>query len=125
MKATIENIRIAEQDRSYNSYVLAQKAGQNFPSIFNDYWHYHPEIEITYIVKGKGLAFIGNKTIEFEPGQAFLLGPYLPHNFVSTEEEDVQMEKECWGAPIHPGMAQQLQRERLSSAPVPRHELRH
>ena len=48
-------------------------------------------------MKGKGLAFIGNKTIEFEPGQAFLLGPYLPHNFVSTEEEDVQMEKECWG----------------------------
>jgi len=28
---------------------------------------------------------------------AFLLGPYLPHNFVSTDEEDVIMEKECWG----------------------------
>ncbi len=28
---------------------------------------------------------------------AFLLGPYLPHNFVSTDEEDVVMEKECWG----------------------------
>jgi AraC-like DNA-binding protein len=25
------------------------------------------------------------------------LGPYLPHNFVSTDEEDVVMEKECWG----------------------------
>jgi mannose-6-phosphate isomerase-like protein (cupin superfamily) len=75
VKATIENIRIAEQDRSYNSYVLAQKAGQNFPSIFTDYWHYHPEIEITYIVKGKGLAFIGNKTIEFEPGASVPPGP--------------------------------------------------
>lgn len=90
MKATIENIRIAEQDRSYNSYVLKQ-------SIFDDYWHYHPEIEITYIVKGEGIAFIGNKTVEFCPGMAFLLGPYLPHNFVSTDEEDVVMEKECWG----------------------------
>ena len=90
MKATIENIRIAEKDRSYNSYVLKQ-------SIFNDYWHYHPEIEITYIVKGEGIAFIGNKTVEFRPGMAFLLGPYLPHNFVSTDEEDVVMEKECWG----------------------------
>lgn len=90
MKATIENIRIAEQDRSYNSYVLKQ-------SIFDDYWHYHPEIEITYIVKGEGIAFIGNKTVEFCPGMAFLLGPYLPHNFVSTDEEDVIMEKECWG----------------------------
>ncbi len=90
MKATIENIRIAEKDRSYNSYVLKQ-------SIFDDYWHYHPEIEITYIVKGEGIAFIGNKTVEFRPGMAFLLGPYLPHNFVSTDEEDVVMEKECWG----------------------------
>jgi len=90
VKATIENIRIAEQDRSYNSYVLKQ-------SIFDDYWHYHPEIEITYIVKGEGIAFIGNKTVEFCPGMAFLLGPYLPHNFVSTDEEDVIMEKECWG----------------------------
>ena len=90
MKATIENIRIAEQDRSYNSYVLKQ-------SIFDDYWHYHPEIEITYIVKGEGIAFIGNKTVEFRPGMAFLLGPYLTHNFVSTDEEDVVMEKECWG----------------------------
>ena len=90
MKATIENIRIAEQDRSYNSYVLKQ-------SIFDDYWHYHPEIEITYIVKGEGIAFIGNKTVEFHPGMAFLLGPYLPHNFISTDEEDVVMEKECWG----------------------------
>ncbi len=90
MKATIENIRIAEQDRSYNSYVLKQ-------SIFDDYWHYHPEIEITYIVKGEGLAFIGNKTVEFRPGMAFLLGPYLPHNFISTHEEGVVMEKECWG----------------------------
>jgi len=90
VKATIENIRIAEKDRSYNSYVLKQ-------SIFDDYWHYHPEIEITYIVKGEGIAFIGNKTVEFRPGMAFLLGPYLPHNFVSTDEEDVVMEKECWG----------------------------
>jgi hypothetical protein len=62
VKATIENIRIAEQDRSYNSYVLKQ-------SIFDDYWHYHPEIEITYIVKGEGIAFIGNKTVEFRPGK--------------------------------------------------------
>jgi len=90
VKATIENIRIAEKDRSYNSYVLKQ-------SIFDDYWHYHPEIEITYIVKGEGIAFIGNRTVEFRPGMAFLLGPYLPHNFVSTDEEDVVMEKECWG----------------------------
>jgi AraC-like DNA-binding protein/mannose-6-phosphate isomerase-like protein (cupin superfamily) len=97
MKATIENIRIAEKDRSYHSYVLKQSARDYKRSIFTDYWHYHPEIEITYIVKGEGIAFIGNKTVEFGPGQAFLLGPYLPHNFIGTEEEDVILDRECWG----------------------------
>ena len=66
-------------------------------TVFTDYWHYHPEIEITYIIKGNGLAFIGNKTIEFGPGQAFLLGPYLPHNFIGTDEEGIVLERECWG----------------------------
>ena len=97
MKATIENIKIAEKDRSYNSYILKQKKSDYRQTVFTDYWHYHPEIEITYIIKGNGLAFIGNKTIEFGPGQAFLLGPYLPHNFLGTDEEGIVLERECWG----------------------------
>ena len=97
MKATIENIKIAEKDRSYNSYILKQKKSDYRQTVFTDYWHYHPEIEITYIIKGHGLAFIGNKTIEFGPGQAFLLGPYLPHNFIGTDEEGIVLERECWG----------------------------
>ena len=97
MKATIENIRIAEKDRSYHSYVLSQRVGRRGPSIFTDYWHYHPEIEITYVVKGEGLAFIGNKIVEFKAGQAFLIGPYLPHNFVASDEEEMIMDRECWG----------------------------
>jgi AraC-like DNA-binding protein/mannose-6-phosphate isomerase-like protein (cupin superfamily) len=97
MKATIENIKIAEKDRSYNSYILKQKKSDYRQTVFTDYWHYHPEIEITYIIKGNGLAFIGNKTIEFGPGQAFLLGPYLPHNFIGTDEEGIVLERECWG----------------------------
>ena len=97
MKATIENIRIAEKDRSYHSYVLSQRVGRRGPSIFTDYWHYHPEIEITYVVKGEGLAFIGNKIVDFKAGQAFLIGPYLPHNFVASDEEEMIMDRECWG----------------------------
>ena len=97
MKATIENIRIAEKERSYHSYILSQHVGRRGPSIFTDYWHYHPEIEITYVVKGEGLAFIGNKIVEFQAGQAFLIGPYLPHNFVASDEEEMIMDRECWG----------------------------
>ena len=66
-------------------------------TVFTDNWHYQPEIENTYNIRGNGLAFIGNKTIEFGPGQAFLLGPYLPHNFIGTDEEGIVLERECWG----------------------------
>ena len=69
MKATIENIRIAEKDRSYHSYVLSQRVGQRGPSIFTDYWHYHPEIEITYVVKGEGLLLSETKSLNSKPAK--------------------------------------------------------
>lgn len=89
MKPSVENINLAAMGRSFNAYKIQQ-------SLFDDYWHYHPEIEITYIIKGSGIAFIGNSTTQFEPGMAFLTGPYLPHNFVSTEEQN-DGAVECWG----------------------------
>lgn len=89
MKPSIENIHLNEKNSSFYAYKIQQHR-------FEDYWHYHPEIEITFIVRGSGVAFIGNKTVEFEPGTAFLLGSYLPHNFVSAYSEDDE-DVECWG----------------------------
>jgi hypothetical protein len=37
MKATIENIKIAEKDRSYNSYILKQKKSDYRQTVFTDY----------------------------------------------------------------------------------------
>ncbi len=89
MKPSIENIHLGEKNSSFHAYKIQQRR-------YEDYWHYHPEIEITLLVKGRGVAFIGNKTIEFEPGMAFLMGPYLPHNFVSTDHDSTE-QVECWG----------------------------
>jgi AraC-like DNA-binding protein len=42
-------------------------------------WHYHPEIEILYCIKGKGTNFIGNSIRTIEEGELLVLGKNLPH----------------------------------------------
>jgi AraC-like DNA-binding protein len=46
---------------------------------WNNPWHYHPEIEILYCIKGKGTNFIGNSIRSIEEGELFVLGKNLPH----------------------------------------------
>jgi AraC-like DNA-binding protein len=46
---------------------------------WNNPWHYHPEIEILYCVKGKGTNFIGNSIRSIEEGELLVLGKNLPH----------------------------------------------
>ncbi|MDV7185950.1 AraC family transcriptional regulator [Lutibacter sp. TH_r2] len=42
-------------------------------------WHFHPEFELTYIVKGEGIRYVGNNVEKFEAGDFVLLGSNLPH----------------------------------------------
>lgn len=42
-------------------------------------WHYHPEFEMTCILKSKGQRFIGDSIGNFEEGDLVLIGPNLPH----------------------------------------------
>ena len=46
---------------------------------FYNQWHFHPEIELIYIHKGKGTRFIGTDVHRFEPGELFLFGSNLAH----------------------------------------------
>ncbi len=47
-------------------------------------WHYHPEIELLYCIKGKGTNFIGNCIRNIEEGEILLFGKNLPH----TRQQD-------------------------------------
>ncbi|MDW3646001.1 MAG: AraC family transcriptional regulator [Bacteroidia bacterium] len=42
-------------------------------------WHFHPECELTYILEGEGLRYVGNHIAPFAAGELVLLRGNLPH----------------------------------------------
>ncbi len=48
-------------------------------SYFANPWHFHDELELTFIIKSEGTKFIGDHISEFKPGEIILLGSRLPH----------------------------------------------
>jgi AraC-like DNA-binding protein len=48
--------------------------------------HFHNEVELTYILQSYGTAFIGDFIGTFQPGDVFLIGEKLPHNFKNSLE---------------------------------------
>ena len=48
------------------------------PYFFNE-WHFHPEVELAYIIKGAGTQFIGDNIQHFKSGDLILVGSELPH----------------------------------------------
>lgn len=48
-------------------------------------WHYHPELELVYIIKGTGTRFIGDGIEKFSDGDLVLIGKNLPHMWLSDD----------------------------------------
>lgn len=47
-------------------------------------WHNHAELELILVTAGTGTIFVGDRVLGYGPGDVFLLGPRLPHAFVSA-----------------------------------------
>jgi len=67
------------------------------------FWHFHPEIELVYVNKGKGRRHIGNHMSYFNNSQLILVGSNLPHNgfenrlTAKSEETLIQFHPEFLG----------------------------
>lgn len=48
-------------------------------------WHSHAEYELHLVVATRGKAFVGDYIGDFAPGDLFLTGPNLPHNWITDE----------------------------------------
>ena len=49
-------------------------------------WHYHPEIEIMYILEGIGTRFVGDHIGRYQEGDVCMVGPKLPHEWRNDDE---------------------------------------
>ena len=65
-----------------NSYLsLIERDGAFFTAPF----HYHPELELVYIVESFGKRIIGDKIEPFDKGDMVFIGSNLPHIWISDE----------------------------------------
>ena len=79
MRAKLEQLNKTAETQSFSCYEIV------LPS-FDFYWHYHPEYELTYIANGKGKRLVGDSYEQFTEGDFVLMGPNIPHTWVSDEE---------------------------------------
>ena len=79
MKPVVEKIGLQKSKSSFNFFKLEVNH-------FKPYWHYHPELELTFIAKGRGTRFVGNSILPFAENDLVLLGANLPHNYTSFNQ---------------------------------------
>ncbi len=78
MKASYQQLNLDTKTSSFWKYKVESER-------FGFHWHYHPELEICYVVEGSGNRLVGDNVSSFEAGDLVLLGSNLPHTWISSE----------------------------------------
>lgn len=58
---------------------IQTKRHTEFVQTYKPFWHFHPELELVYVNKGRGKRHIGSHLSYFNNSQLLLLGSNLPH----------------------------------------------
>lgn len=83
MKAVFEKIEKGEA----NSLVVRQFEVPMFDAPF----HFHPEYELTLILKGEGQRYVGQQVANFTDGDLAFLGSNLPHCWIAQKAQEEEM----------------------------------
>jgi AraC-like DNA-binding protein len=79
LKPELEQINLETSQQSFRFFRTEVHA-------FNPFWHYHPELELTLITKGKGTRFVGDSIAPFSDYDLVLIGKNVPHHWVSIKD---------------------------------------
>jgi AraC-like DNA-binding protein len=86
MKAAYESLNpTSESSFLYRRFSLPK---------FDAPYHFHPEIELTLIIKGKGKRLVGSQIDNYEAGDLVLLGENVPHCWLNENTVDDENLKE-------------------------------
>ncbi|MFD1095797.1 AraC family transcriptional regulator [Salegentibacter chungangensis] len=98
IKPTFESIEPA-----FGSSFTCKFYDRNNQNKSNNFWHYHPEIELVYVNGGSGKRQIGSHVSYYRNGDLILIGSNLPHcGFTDTltnyeQESVIQLKPEFLG----------------------------
>lgn len=58
-------------------------------------WHFHPEYELNLVTHTTGRVYVGDHTGTFAPGQLYMVGPNVPHNWISEVPGNTPVPERC------------------------------
>ncbi|UZH56671.1 helix-turn-helix domain-containing protein [Salinimicrobium tongyeongense] len=64
-------------------------------------WHYHPELELVYIVEGEGTLYAGDFIGDYKKDDIFLIGQNVPHMFHSKNSNEENSISKAYVFHIH------------------------
>ncbi|HVX52611.1 MAG TPA: AraC family transcriptional regulator [Chitinophagaceae bacterium] len=92
-------------DTGNNSFSIRE----DIQAYLYNHWHYHPEVELTFIRKGAGMRLVGDSIEQFKDNDLVLLGSNVPHLWRSdaayfkndpllgVEAVAIHFKKDFWG----------------------------
>ena len=86
MRAQLESLGLQVNSHSIRAF-------RREDELFEPYWHFHPEVELTLIQSGTGLRFVGDHIATYGEGDLVLLGKNLPHQWVSRPSEHTSLQR--------------------------------